>query len=1035
MSSLQRWFDISPPGWQALPQLYDPTLVLASVVVAVLSSILALRLAGESDSSRDRLRSRLGVVGGATVFALGVWSMHFIGMLSVEVCRNIDFNPGKGILSVVPVLVCSWLAFRIARPGASNAHLALASLTLGSGIGLMHYGGVLAMDQQVHVAFDPAWFAVSIGVAVGFSAASLGLRRWLEHMRGISPMFRAVVAGLVLGIAVSTMHYVGMRATEFLAPVGSSPFTELDSYLVWVVAGSALMTGLTFLLGMAGVVFRRLYLEGQDRERRLNSIIETAPDGVLICDAAGVILQFSPSLSRMLGHDPRDVIGQPVSAIGLHITDLERRARMSGFGGSHDAGESDDDQNTTLPTAGGHSLPIRLAVGRTSSTAFDRPLFVAFVSDISSRMAIEQEIRETRALHDSFFQNQPGVALRYRRNSRRIVFLSEGIKRLTGRPPSEFERLDHHLKFIIDFRHINRVFKEIDAALAAAGSYSVEYPVVADGGQTRWLRETGRISLSDQGEDIVDAIIVDVTESKSRNAEFEGYARAIDCSLAVISFDLQGTIIEINQNFLDILGYSREDLVGKPHRVLCDPQEQESDAYRQLWASLRLGQYRAGAFRRIGKGGREVLIQGSYNPILDSDGRPYRIVKFASDITDRHQMEIALRDAKNKAESAAKTKSAFLANMSHELRTPMNAILGFTNVLLEAPDLDGTHREHVSIVKNSAQTLLGLLNDVLDTAKLEHGSMKLEAIDFSMRNLLHRQMSTQKVTARAKNLELSLDYPPSVPDYFVGDPLRIGQVITNLVGNALKFTEQGSVTIIVAHAGDRVRLSVKDTGIGIPPDRIDAIFDPFSQADASTTRRFGGTGLGTTISKQLVELMNGRIWAESEVGHGSTFHIELPLALGRAREEAQVDADVSLPPLRLLAVDDVPLNLKLLLTALKKFGHEIVTASDGKDAIDKFNAGPRFDAILMDVQMPVLDGLQATRMIRELEQQRDVQPTPIVALSAGVLAEDQRMARDSGMDAFVGKPVQVPELNRVLRRLLQLGEPATAPDSAFGERP
>jgi PAS domain S-box-containing protein len=420
--------------------------------------------------------------------------------------------------------------------------------------------------------------------------------------------------------------------------------------------------------------------------------------------------------------------------------------------------------------------------------------------------------------------------------------------------------------------------------------------------------------------------------------------------------------------------------------------------------------------------------------VLDERGKVAWLDGVILDISGRRQMEEDLRQAKEKAEQAAAARSAFLANMSHEIRTPMNSILGFTDVLLQG-QLTVAQRRHLDTVRNAGRSLLRLLNEILDTAKLDKGAVELELHDYSLLALVDELASTMGSNAADKGLALSVHYDPDLPPAVHGDELRVRQVMTNLLGNAIKFTSNGSVDLSLTReledGREQVHLAIRDTGIGIPADRIDAIFDPFTQADASMSRRYGGTGLGTTICKRLTELMGGRIWVESVEGEGSTFHVTLPLMAGHNAAAHQAGTPVLLPPLRILAADDVPQNLEMLLLLLSKLGHSVTGASDGGIALHLASEA-QFDVVLMDVQMPRMDGLEATRQLREAEQRSTRRRTPVIAMTASVLDRDREAAAAAGMDGFTGKPVDIVALTHEMARVLgfDVDETLAAPAAA-----
>jgi PAS domain S-box-containing protein len=493
---------------------------------------------------------------------------------------------------------------------------------------------------------------------------------------------------------------------------------------------------------------------------------------------------------------------------------------------------------------------------------------------------------------------------------------------------------------------------------------------------------------------------------------------------AIISKDLNGFITSWNKSAERIFGYTGEEVIGR-HITLIIPTERFSEEDKIL-ATLKAGD-RVDHFETVrrNKYGRMVPVSLTVSPIKDSAGNVVGASKVARDISERIMVQTAL-------EESARKKDEFLANMSHELRTPMNAVIGLASLLKVMDGLPEKAVKFVDTLKISADNLMALINDLLDFAKIEAGSVELEEVEFSLAQQIEKAISVSNVRAREKGLALYVNYASSLNRHYFGDPLRIHQVLMNLLSNAIKFTERGSVEIEIngdAEAGTGTTLvafRISDTGIGIAEDTLATIFDKFSQADSSITRRFGGSGLGLAICKALIDKMGGTISVDSQVGVGTTFIVKLPLKNSQKSSSVESFSASSAPILpvnikNVLLVEDYEPNVMVAGAMLDQLGYDYEVARNGFEALRKFVRG-RYDVILMDVQMNELDGLDATRRMRRMESEKNLHHTPVVAMTAHVREQDKDKCLDAGMDDFIPKPFDPQVLAQKIGRYIHMNK-------------
>jgi len=500
----------------------------------------------------------------------------------------------------------------------------------------------------------------------------------------------------------------------------------------------------------------------------------------------------------------------------------------------------------------------------------------------------------------------------------------------------------------------------------------------------------------------------------------------------IFSSTVDGRLLGGNLALAEILGFKSSEDMLECEKNISGYYENPDDRSLFVETICRDDVLRDFETCLIGQDGIIRNVAMNAKAVRDNQGRVIQIEGTMLDITHRKAAE-ELRREKEMAEASNVAKSSFLANMSHEIRTPLNGILGFTDQLLHSRACDdpAIRREYLEIINNSGEHLLELINDILDLSKIDAGRMEIEIIDCSIQQIITEVLSVLRVRANEKGIELLCNWQNGVPDRIQTDPARLKQLIFNLIGNAVKFTSKGKVTLNVDIDRNvenaRMRIRIEDSGVGIPPSKLETIFDPFVQADCSVTREFGGTGLGLAICRRIVEALGGRLTVESEVGRGSVFMVDVPVgSLSGVHFADQLTADAiatsrapiemcieSLPPRHILLVEDGETNRRLIELTLREAGLQVTTAENGKIAVEKIEQGHSFHAILMDMQMPVMDGYQASRQIR----QRGLE-MPIIALTAHAMKGDREKCLEAGCTDYLTKPIRRETLLKCLKHTL-----------------
>jgi PAS domain S-box-containing protein len=689
-----------------------------------------------------------------------------------------------------------------------------------------------------------------------------------------------------------------------------------------------------------------------------------------------------------------------------------------------------------------------------SDGTIDKYLSISF--DVTAAKRAEQELTRTTQ-RVALATDAAGIGIWELDAATSQLTWDAQMYRLYGREAGAQDLVETVWREAVHPEDRERAGAAFEAALAGGEQFDAEFRIVREGGGTRHIKASAKVQRDASGAPVrVIGVNFDITERKRAELELVATTSLLQnvleaaSEVSMIATDPDFTIKVFNKGAEELLGYRADEVVGCA-TPLClhdaDEVQERAAELSDLSGEVVLGASvftHALALREprewtyLKKDGSRVLVSLIVTAMRGEDGSLFGYLGLAHDVTRQREYEASLERARRKAEEASRAKSDFLANISHEIRTPMNAVIGLT-YLLDGTSLNLEQRALLAQVQVASKSLMSLINDVLDLSKIEAGELTLERAPFVLKQLLLEQVGRFSLDARSKGIGLELDLPPELPHALEGDVTRIGQVLTNLLANAIKFTERGGVILRVRErsAPNRdqaeLRFEVEDTGIGMTPEQQARLFVPFQQADASTTRRFGGTGLGLSIVKRLVQMMGGQVGVASEVGLGSTFWLELRLPLSDAPEQLsrpdselpQLQGRRALAGMRLLVVDDSEINLFVARKILQQQGALVTTLDNARAALEALRREPEaFDAVLLDIHMPVMDGREAARRIRA---ELGLDALPIIALTADARKSERRDALAAGIDDILSKPFEPSGLIRCLLRHVSAFEPRTLP--------
>ncbi|MBF0183317.1 MAG: response regulator [Magnetococcales bacterium] len=1019
------WINAPVPVGQVLVGHYDPGLVLLSLVAAFLGAYAGMAAGEQITNARTSTQRISWLLFGSLALGCGIFTMHFIGMTAFRLPVTVQYEQSTTLFSILPAMLAAGLMLQIiSKSTLQPYHRWLGGLVGGLGIGAMHYLGMSAMRLNANMLIDRFYFILSLLAAVGLTTVAIYARQLADKYLHRQSRYGNYVSASIMAVAVSSMHYTAMFATLFLPGVCDSTVGQVMISPVTLVIGLLLSFAL-----MTVSCFFVVYLQVRHHTQVTHAVLDNRIlDGLTFQYVTVMILlavltfgsylfvehliRSQLSHEQEINHAGRQRMLVNRIALMLHAFQ-EQSSEQSGAENTVESRENISalidllEQNHVKLFRGDSKEGIRSPESELLRTLFQEatPLLQRFVvrcRTILAQQANDAKAESVRAAADQLLTFKEISDLIYRLD--RIVNLYQ----------QEAGERTFNLLWIVD------LFKYVTLLVLLFAALAIFRPLVVH--IRRGIEQIRQLSH--------------VVEQSP---------------VTVMITNRKGMVEYVNSYFSQLTGYLPEEIVGKTPKMLQSGQT-PSLQYAKLWNTLMDGYTWKGEFLNRRKDHTLFWEAATISPLFDEQGNITHFVAIKEDISDKKLAEEELKQAKVSAEKANQAKSDFLANMSHEIRTPMNAIIGLSHLCLQT-SLDKRQKDYIQKVHQSATSLLRIINDILDYSKIEAGRLAMERVDFVLEEVLRSVALVTSLKAQEKQLKFLMETAADVPPVLLGDPLRLGQILINLTSNAIKFTERGEVAVATQvvcqeEATVRLQFTVRDTGIGMNTEQIAGLFHAFTQADASVSRRFGGTGLGLTIAKRLIEQMQGSIRVESSPGLGSRFIFEVQLGVANrltvsplrssddlhamkvlAISQSQQKLRVALSGARILLVEDNEINRLVAKELLEQANITVLHAANGEQAVQMVSA-ERFDGVLMDVQMPVMDGLTATRLIRSDPQRHAL---PILAMTANVMRGDREVCLQAGMQDHIAKPIDPDVFFATLARWIKPAQPVAA-EAALARR-